>query len=742
MSDAWKITTGRARGLRRVVVVLAVLGVVAGVVSVGGPLASAASAKARRPVVTGVSPNAGATGETLIARIIGERFTKHSIVTFGIAKYRASHVQVLSSTVIFAWVPVHPAGNVYVHVTTANGTSASAVRNRYRYVRKPAVLDSGKPASVMPAIPDISKLSCPTSTFCMGADGVDVVRTDGSTLGTAVSVGFDAHNVSCASPQLCVASGGDDVSVYNGTSWGPPTRLTTHSDLAAASCAPDGYCVVAAKGNAYVWHGSGWTTQTVGTAAANPRLIAVSCVSASFCLAGQATNESHGNTGHTYRFDGTSWTDLGALFYKAPFDQDDLNDLSCASVTFCVAVGRDGEGAVFHGTAWATPTHGYPSSFPRVSCAAGPICVVLGSPAVRDGPNTMVSTGHGWSHANLAAADVAPGEPPVACTSPTLCRAVITDGWAYGFDGTSWSTERTRVARPRGHIVGLSCPSATFCAAIDHNGWVSTYNGHRWTDPRVLDADASLIALSCATATSCIAIDDQDNAFRYQGTTWSAPTKIDSSGALIAVSCATASWCFAVDDNGNAVLYSGSRWHAPHQVLVDSPFTAVSCPSTEFCMAVSSDGRTVRYAHGGWQHPHWTNGNSSAGGPGYTGSDNYFAVSCSSATYCIAGAPGGQQFFTGTEWSGGTEGQTRLTTGHQNVHSVSCITESFCGAIAYQEGDGSFGRRNGVLSMNGGNFRQQKGPYHPSLISCWAVNRCMADAAIGSIYPDSAFALT
>jgi hypothetical protein len=75
MPNACKITTGRTRRLRRPVVTLAVLGLTAGLVSVGDPLASAASANARRPVVTGVSPNAGSTGETIIARIAGERFT-------------------------------------------------------------------------------------------------------------------------------------------------------------------------------------------------------------------------------------------------------------------------------------------------------------------------------------------------------------------------------------------------------------------------------------------------------------------------------------------------------------------------------------------------------------------------------------------------------------------------------------------------------------------------------------------
>jgi hypothetical protein len=723
MPTPWTIKAGGAHRMGWPLVVAIVLAVMASLISVGGPSASAAGARRGRPVVTGVSPNAGSTGETIVARITGERFTKHSVVTFGAAKYRASHVHVLSAELITARIPAHSLGNVHVHVTTANGTSASAVRNRYRYVRKPATLTTHAASPIMPAIGEVESLSCPTSTFCMGTNGKDVFRTNGSTVATPVPVGFDAFQVSCASPQLCVASGFEDVSVYNGTAWGAPTQLSTrdNGDLGEVSCAPDGYCVVVGAGHAYAWNGSGWTAQSVGTAGATPQLIAVSCVSASFCVAGERTSDSRGRTGHTYRFDGTSWTDLGPLFYTAPSARSDrIADLSCASTTFCVALGSDGEGAVFHGTTWAAPTNGFPPDG-QVSCAAGPICVVLGAPGVQSRPNTMTSTGHGWSHANLAAALTAAGEPPVTCTSPTLCRAVTAGGWAYSFDGATWSNRPARVERPRGKIVGLSCPSTKFCAAVDHNGWVSTSNGRSWTASRVLDPSASLTALSCATATSCVAVDDRGNAFRYRGTTWSGPTEIDTHG-LTSVSCATARWCVAVDDRGNAVAYSAARWHPPHQLIVRSPLTAVACSSTHFCMAVSADGRSVRYRNG-WQHAQWMNGVNPSGGAGYDGIQYIHAVSCTSPSYCVAGEIGGVQFFTGTAWSWRTVGRLRFIVDYHDIRSVSCVSESFCGVADQAD---PIGRNNDVITMNGANLHQQRGPHLAELISCVAVNRCLA----------------
>lgn len=67
-------------------------------------------------------------------------------------------------------------------------------------------------------------------------------------------------------------------------------------------------------------------------------------------------------------------------------------------------------------------------------------------------------------------------------------------------------------------------------------------------------------------------------------TDWSAPMNVDGSNAVVAVSCASSLFCAAVDLDGNALTYNGSSWSAPDMINEGDLF-AVSCPSATFCVA-------------------------------------------------------------------------------------------------------------------------------------------------------------
>ena len=101
-----------------------------------------------------------------------------------------------------------------------------------------------------------------------------------------------------------------------------------------------------------------------------------------------------------------------------------------------------------------------------------------------------------------------------------------------------------------------------------------------------------------------------------------------SSTNLTGVSCPQANWCMAVDGAGNVVHYNGTSW-GPAQLVdtaADGEFDGVSCPTTTFCMAVSYEHGYTIYSNGSWS-PLKTNN------PAITSND-YHAVSCSSATFC------------------------------------------------------------------------------------------------------------
>ena len=111
-------------------------------------------------------------------------------------------------------------------------------------------------------------------------------------------------------------------------------------------------------------------------------------------------------------------------------DQGQLNSVSCASVSFCVAVDSAGYALTWNGTAFSAPA------------------LVAAEPA-------------------LAGTD-ASGLTGVSCPTPTFCRAVDSIGRVFGFDGTTWS-KGTLI--DNGHALSsVSCPSVSYCVAVDRSG--------------------------------------------------------------------------------------------------------------------------------------------------------------------------------------------------------------------------------------------------------------------------------
>lgn len=96
------------------------------------------------PTVTSLSPSSGpvAGGNSVV--LTGTNFTGATAVAFGATP--AAGFTVDSATQITATAPAGTAGNVFVTVTTAGGTSVTAAGNQYSYVALPVV------SSVSPAL--------------------------------------------------------------------------------------------------------------------------------------------------------------------------------------------------------------------------------------------------------------------------------------------------------------------------------------------------------------------------------------------------------------------------------------------------------------------------------------------------------------------------------------------------------------------------------------------------------------
>ncbi|MHB8439607.1 MAG: hypothetical protein ACYDD4_10635 [Acidimicrobiales bacterium] len=163
-------------------------------------------------------------------------------------------------------------------------------------------------------------MSCPTATFCIG------VTNDGGAV------------------------------VWNGSSFSAAQPIDGNGNLAAVSCVTANFCLALDSGyNWLTWNGTSWNTpQPMGTVRTSPTPSFVnwmSCATTSFCVAVLSDSEA-------VVWNGTTWsspqlTDQGLDGAVGPAATSSnghpaigMQSVSCASATFCVAVGTDGDAVV------------------------------------------------------------------------------------------------------------------------------------------------------------------------------------------------------------------------------------------------------------------------------------------------------------------------------------------------------------------------------------------------------------
>ena len=262
---------------------------------------------------------------------------------------------------------------------------------------------------------------------------------------------------------------------------------------------------------------------------------------------------------------------------------------------------------------------------------------------------------------------------------------------------TSIAPSPNNGVRPTGQLFAVSCPTATTCIAvgIDDSEQVATsvgtLSGGTWTwsaETQAGNGYGELTAISCPSATSCVAVgfNSNRNNITIAGTlsggtwTWSAESLVpgqSSQGELTGVSCPSATTCVAVGYESSNNTYqsvatvgtlSGGTWTWTTQSVVTPDATgygqlnAVSCPSATSCVAVGYDGSlqngsnqsvtTVATLSGGL----WTWSAESPVTADSSGAGYLTGVSCSTATTCVAVGydAGAQSVTTSGTLSGGS----------------------------------------------------------------------------------------
>ena len=351
--------------------------------------------------------------------------------------------------------------------------------------------------------------------------------------GAVLLVGWPAHvaaiatqpfttlpGMSCVSASFCeaVGVGPNNAGFYvtlaetwNGKSWTvqptPNPAGRGYTAFRGVSCVSATFCE-AVGDVTEVWNGTSWAIQPTPNVGAT--LWSVSCLSVSFCEAvGTASNSNSTQSSLAEVWDGTAWTIQPTPPSGASDDQ--LDGVSCVSMSFCEAVGQaqgfsnapNGAalGELWNGTSWVLQSipsppgvaNGGAVQLTGVSCASAIACEAVGQAQGVVGSLVEAWDGTTWT---LQASPTTAGFSGVSCVSASDCEAVGSGANAGAaaalWDGTSWTLQPTATPssfKSGATLAGVSCVSAVACEASGggrHNsarilplteGW----NGTVWT---------------------------------------------------------------------------------------------------------------------------------------------------------------------------------------------------------------------------------------------------------------------
>jgi hypothetical protein len=265
----------------------------------------------------------------------------------------------------------------------------------------------------------------------------------------------------------------------------------------------------------------------------NAELFGVSCASATACTAvGRTFGPSDVSPDRTLveRWNGKRWSIQRSPNRSAA---GELNAVSCFSASACVAVGdagaQPGAGAVlaeaWNGSKWTLQPSldafgAYGSALSSVSCASVTKCLTAD-------PDTILqlgSRGGRWSVRVMPRLPIGIGGElsGVSCVSGRDCLAVGSRDTNFSstpliarWNGVKWSEARdSRRLAEEESLSSVSCGSATVCAAVSNDaGDIAELDGSRWSvqaDPT--HDDASLIGVSCARDGFCMTVGSTSNA--------------------------------------------------------------------------------------------------------------------------------------------------------------------------------------------------------------------------------------
>ncbi len=543
--------------------------------------------------------------------------------------------------------------------------------------------------------------------------------------------------------------------------------------------------VIAITQPATATSGGSWSITPTPNAATpeSNALNGISCVSASFCVAVGRYYNGTANQNLVLTWNGSSWSLDSATSLSTSASQNNLlNAVSCVSASYCVATGEYFTGTAYqnlvltwNGSSWSLDSAASLSSsssqdnfLDGISCVSFSFCVAVGNYYNGTEYQNLVLTWNGssWSLDSAASLSTSASQhnnlQSVSCPTASFC---VADGNYYNgtvyqnqvltWNGSSWSLDSaaslSTLASQTNVLLGVSCFSASSCVGVGYhwNGTVYqnlvlTWNGSSWS----LDSAASLsmslsrnnhlYGVSCASASFCVAVGsysngtvDQNLVLTWNGSSWSLDsaaslsTSSSQDNYLDGVSCVSASFCVAAGayyngtvDQNLVLTWNGTSWSLDSAASLstsasqDNALDGLSCASTSFCVAAGYYTKSVAANQNlllTWNGSSWSL-DSAASLSTSASQDNFLnGISCVSASFCVAdGSHAGSSAYqnimltwNGSVWSLDAAASLSTSTLQGNeLNGVSCISASSCVAAgSFKNGGATW--QSLLLTWNG-----------------------------------------
>ncbi len=581
-----------------------------------GVVVATPAASTTPPKVVAVAPRTGpAAGGTRVT-ITGSGFSglTRSRVTFGTTA--ATSITVVSSTKVTATAPRGSAGRVNVHIVTTHGTSASNAADGFTYIARPTITS-------------VTRSSGGTRVAWGPDTGGSDLTVTGTNFRTGMSVKFanktmtgvtelDANHLEFTSPKN--APGAVDISVTSpgGTAtktgafsyrrwWQTPATIDASEGAPAVLSCPDQKCYAIDSFNNLLTR-SGPTQPW--TNAGNPispgnTIDDLSCATDTFCAAVD-------DAGRASTYNGTSWKQSAS---KTMYLGGPLKEVSCTSTTFCLALDSFSDYTLWNGTSWSnlraldgtliTRTTPYPTN------PVDP--TLLSCEGATDGTSASCATVDGNNHARTFVHD--PGDAPDAWSA-----VQFTD---HGFPSALSCFDNN----------GFQC----VLTDSDSNGNARAFHlkANSWGTASPVATGFQISSVSCSQSSAvCRAVDNGGNVYTLSTTgPWSSATPTGAGTNIYAISCGP-SYCFTSNRNSTTSTYTigTSTWSAPTKIVDEHlGITSLACGDPSDCLASDGGFVTVESA-GTWAPPVDL---------GLAG-DSLVSTACASGDFCMAATFGGK----------------------------------------------------------------------------------------------------